>query len=521
MSNIIVRNTSIVLTDYDLGNIPRLESYFTIFDKITYTKHHKGMLYDEVNRLLYLPRGLDLYFIKKFFDGVEPQKEYNSDPYFATPEIKIRYLPRDDVQKEALAFILGKGEYYSNQNSTQLSINLNTGKGKTYITIASMVYWRARSIVIASTVGWLDQWRNCIGEYTNLDPDREVLIINGSTSIHKILNGITDISKYKIFLVTHSTLQNAGSTFGWDIITKLFLKLQVQLKVYDEAHLNFDNICKIDFATNTRKTLYLTATPGRSDEVEDFIYKLYFKNIPSINLFDEENDPHTDYTALRFNSMPSPQDLRACSNNVYGLNRNAYVNYIVQNPQFYDLMYIVMDKIMNIGGKVIVYIGTLAAIDIVKSWIEEHYPEFRGDVGIYTSDIPKEEKFNQLQKTIILSTTKSAGAALDVRDLKATIILAEPFKSEIIARQTLGRTRNNNTECIEIVDDGFKKISRFYNHKKPVYDKYASSCREIKIRLNELQEKADRLYKIRESVKKQYEAGNALISYDYPDEDKV
>lgn len=516
-NKIILRNSSIVITDYNLGDIPRLESYFTIFDKVTYTKFFKGMIYDEENKLLYLPRGLDLYFIKKFFEGEEPQREYNSDPYHETPEIGIRYLPRDDTQKEALAFILGKGQYYSNQNATQLSVNLNTGKGKTYITIASLTFWRARSIVIASTVGWLEQWRNCIGEYTNLDPEREVLIINGSVSIHKILNGITDISRYKVFLVTHSTLQSFGSTAGWDKITELFIKLQVYLKVYDEAHLNFDNICLIDFHTNTRKTLYLTATPGRSDETENFIYKLYFKNVPAIDLFDEENDPHTSYTALRFNSRPTPQDMRECSNNVYGLNRNAYTNYIVCNNQFYDMMYIIMDKIMKIGGKVLVYIGTLGAIDIIKSWIEDNYPEYRDDVGIYTSNIPKEIKYEQLQKTIILSTTKSAGAALDIKDLKATIILAEPFKSEILARQTLGRTRDPNTECIEVVDDGFRSITRFYNHKKPIFNKYASSCKEIKISLSELQERSNRLFKIRESVKKQCEDGNAIISYDIPE----
>lgn len=513
MSKIILRNSSIVITDYSLGDAPRLESYFTIFDRITFTKSYKGMSYDEVNRLLYLPRGLDLYFVKKFFEGEEPVKEYNSDPYFETPPIKIKYLPRDEVQQEALHFILGKGQYYSNQNNSQLSINLPTGKGKTYVTIASLMYWKARTIVIASTTGWLDQWRNCVGEYTDLDPTREVLVINGSVGIHKILNGITDVSKYKVFLVTHSTLQNFGTNNGWNMIGELFKKLQVFLKVYDEAHLNFDNICMIDFYTNTKKTLYLTATPGRSDETENFIYRLYFKNIPSINLFDEDNDPHTSYLALRFNSRPTPQEISECSNNVYGLNRNAYTNYIVCNNQFYDMMYIIMDKIMKIGGKVLVYIGTISAIDIVKAWIEDNYPEFKDDIGVYTSAIPKEIKQEQLSKTIILSTTKSAGAALDIRDLKATIILAEPFKSEILAKQTLGRTRNPNTECIEVVDDGFRSISRFYNAKKPIFSKYATECREIKISLNTLQEKADDLFKIRESVKKQYDAGYSVIEY--------
>ena len=513
MNKLVLRNSSIVINDYNLGDIPRLESYFTIFDRITYTKSYKGMMYDEVNRRLFLPRGLDVYFIKKFVES-EPVREYNSDPFFPTSEILIKYLPRDDVQKEALAFILGKGEYYSNQNATQLSVNLPTGKGKTYVTIAALTYWRARTIVIASTTGWLDQWKNCMGEYTNIDENREVLVLNGSVAIHKVLNGITDVTKYKVFLVTHSTLQSFGNTNGWHTIGELFKKLQVQLKVYDEAHLNFDNICYVDYSTNTRKTLYLTATPGRSDETENFIYKLYFKNIPAINLFDEDSDPHTRYTALRFNSRPTPQDMRECSNQAYGLNRNAYVNHIVCNNSFYDMMYIVMDKVIKIDGKVLIYIATNSAIDIVKAWIEENYPEFKDNIGVYTSLTPKDIKHEQLSKKLILSTTKSAGAALDIRDLKATIVLAEPFKSEILAKQVLGRTRNDNTDCIEVVDDGFRQISRFYNAKKPIFNKYATECREIKIPFQTLQDKADELYKVRENVKWQYDQGFGMISYD-------
>ena len=52
MNKLVLRNSSIVINDYNLGDIPRLESYFTIFDRITYTKSYKGMMYDEVNRRL-------------------------------------------------------------------------------------------------------------------------------------------------------------------------------------------------------------------------------------------------------------------------------------------------------------------------------------------------------------------------------------------------------------------------------------------------------------------------------------
>ena len=217
-------------------------------------------------------------------------------------------------------------------------------------------------------------------------------------------------------------------------------------------------------------------------------------------MFDPDNDPHTRYTALRFNSRPSPNDMRQCVNNMYGLNRNSYTGYIVQKEEFYNLLYILLDKIIKVGGKTLIYIGTNEAIFVVKDWIELNYPEFRDNVGIYTSVIPKDIKQEQLDKPLILSTTKSAGAALDIKDLRTTVVLAEPFKSEVLARQTLGRTRNEGTDYIEVVDDGFIQISKFYNAKKPIFRKYASSCKEIKLSYNTLIEEAAKLIKEREKI---------------------
>ena len=59
----------------------------------------------------------------------------------------------------------------------------------------------------------------------------------------------------------------------------------------------------------------------------DKIYQLYMKNIPHIDLFDEENDPRTKYIAIRYNSHPTPIEASNCKNQ-YGLDRNKYTNYI-------------------------------------------------------------------------------------------------------------------------------------------------------------------------------------------------
>ena len=510
---IIVRNTSIILTDYTLGDYPELERYFTLYDPITHSYSAMGMKYDEDKRCLYLPRGMDTRILKKLTNYQdELDIEYNSDPFDRIPEMSIKYMPRDDVQKEALEFVLGKGQYYQNNNQTQLSLNLRTGKGKTYVAIAALSYLSVKACIIATNKEWLVQWKNCFIEYTNID-EREVLIIEGSVGIFKILNGITDVSRYKTFMITHSSLHSFGTKHGWDKITELFIKLRVYMKVFDEAHLNFTNIADVDFYTNTKKTLYLTATPARSDRSENFIYDIYFKNVPAIDLFDEDEDPHTRYNSIRFSSMPTPQEKQKIFNNTYGINRNAYTNYIVNNKNFYNVMYILMNKILHINGKVLLYIGTNDAILKVKDWIEENYPEFRNEVGIFTSFIPMSERKKQLDKQIILTTTKSAGAALDVKGLKASFVVAEPFKSEVLAIQTLGRTRDPNTDYYDLVDDGFRQLSRFYTSKKPIFRKYATQCKEYRLNYQDLSELSDKLKAQREDVKSQYARKQAFIIY--------
>jgi superfamily II DNA or RNA helicase len=362
----------------------------------------------------------------------------------------------------------------SNQYKSQLSINLSTGKGKSYCSICTAAFLGLRAMIITSSLNWLNQWKDYIIEYTDIKP-REIFFLTGTPSIFSILK--KDISKYKFILASHNTIKSYGDTYGWDKVTELFQYLRIGMKCYDEAHLNFDNMCKIDMYTNTYRTYYVTATPARSDKDENVIFQLYFKNVPAIDLFDEDKDPHTQYIGLKYNSHPTAQELSACKNQ-YGLDRNKYTNYVAHNQNFYKLLHVLLNLVLGYGGKTLFYIGTTDAIDVVKDWIYTNYPELRNEVGVYTSKVTQ-NKEAQLEKRIILSTTKSCGAAMDIKGLKTTVVLAEPFKSEVLARQTLGRTRDDDTYYIEVVDTGFYYINKYYYEKKNIFTKYATACTEV------------------------------------------
>ena len=496
MPEITIKNSCIVVDGYKMGSCPRLEKSFTMYDMLTHKNYYVGMHYDEEHERLYLPRGIDIWFVEKYI-GVKARVDYNYDPYSRIGDVYIKYLPRNDVQKESLRFMLGEGEYKDNKFRSQMSLNLNTGKGKTYVSIATIAYERIRSMIITYSNQWLKQWKNCVTEYTDLTA-KDVYQISGAQAIDMILSGKSIHNNHAIYLVTHSTLNSYASTHGWEKITELFKVLKIGMKFYDEAHLNFTNMSMVDFYTNTYRTYYVTATPARSNDQENKIYQLYLKNVPGIELFDKEEDPHTHYISLLYNSKPKYTEVSGMKN-AYGLDINKYANYVVHKENFHSMMRVVLDMVFRMcgrGGRALFFFHTNEAIEIMYKWFEGNYPELRGLMGIYTS--ANENKGKAKSARFILSTAKSAGAAEDIKGLKVAVIMDEPFKSKVIARQILGRTRDDDTYLIEMVDLGFYKIKQWYYAKLPTYQKYAIDTREVLLMQGELDERAFAIMDARE-----------------------
>lgn len=475
-NKIEIRKTCIIIHNYDMGDEPRLERLFSLYNKTCHKYYFKGIYYDKENKDLYLPSGIDFFYITRSF-GDDVFHKVQSDPYDKI-SVKIKYLPRDETQEEAVDFCLGQGKYTNNKRASQLFINLNTGKGKTFLAIIVSAIFGVKTMMIANSIELINQWKARILEYTDCTPN-EVYIIAGSSSIAKLMNGMTNHTKIKYYLCSHDTLSSYANKYGYTALRELFIKLRCGIKIFDEAHLYIDSISMIDFFSDTWKTFYLTATPARSDMNENKIYQLSYKNIPKINLFNEDTDPHTQYIAIQFNSHPNPMETEA-SRNAYGFNLIWYANYLVTKPVYYQLLHIVMDIALNktpSNGKSLVYIGTNYAIQTTYDWLKFYYPTV--SVGIFSSLVPKEQKRMQLENKIILSTTKSAGTAMDIKGLSNTFVLDEPFKSPVLTQQTLGRTRGENTRYFDFVDTGFQSLRYYYTSKKKIFMKYATTCTEI------------------------------------------
>lgn len=525
MDKLELRNSTMIINNYNLGENPSIEYNFKIYDPITHSVSFLGLYYDNINRRLYLPRGIDIDFVlnklnsKRECEDIYDYYFTKHSKYKKINNIKIFNYPKDYRQSEALKFMLCLDNYSINEKRSQFSLNLPTGAGKTYCGVATIALSGIRSIIITSQTGIINQWKDSIFKFTNLR-ESDICIIQGSSMINRMIDGKSKFCNKSIYLVTHSTLRSFSEQYGWESLGILFDTLGIGIKIIDEAHQNFLNMTMIDFFTNVYRTYYMTATPNRSNKDEDRVYNLYMKNIPSIDLFDKDNDPHTRYIAIRYNSRPKYTDIIAISNNMYGLDRNKYIKYLMTNNNFWVMFDHIFNMIEKDGGKALFYVGINEAIITVKNHIIDLYPEYKNDIGIYTSI--SENKVVEREKRFILSTTKSAGAGEDIKGLKYSVVLAEPFKSEVIAKQTLGRTRDDNTYYIELVDIGIKQVNKYYNSKKEVFKLYALSTKQIDVPDNGMNDIINRTTNDRQSrynrvVSNDYSTHNNVIEECYDD----
>lgn len=474
MNNQVIRakHTSIIVPNYELGQNEKIERMLSIWNDIYFRFENIGFDYNEEKRELYLPRGLDLNYIEHQFQ-MPVDIDYKSDPY-AKASYRLKVEPRSDIQRKSISFLLGEGDFAYTKKHSQLTLNLDTGDGKTYCVIAALTFMKTKSLIITHTNGIKKQWHKSFLKMTDID-DKFIFNIDGSSTIKKILK--LDKLPYKVYLINHQTIHSFANKHGWEKITELFRKLEIGVKVFDEAHLNFENLMKTDLHTNTKKTFYLTANFERSEYRENKVFHLCFKNIAKYGIeTKKEKRKHIIYVPVMFNSKPGLDD-RAYMRGRKGFDRNRYSDYLISKPIFYDVLLWLLEYFQKADGKILIMMSKINATEAVRDYLTEIFKD--KTVGLYNSTVSDDEKEKALESDIISSTPKSMGTGTDVPGLRIAINV-EPYSSTVIANQAAGRLREYSPDAytfyIELVDQGFPDIVKMYKRRLPVFKK---KCKEI------------------------------------------
>lgn len=486
MYNIDVYNTHIEIHPYKLGDVPKIEKACSVYIKAEYRYESIGFYYDEHAEILYVPRGLSLTWLESLFDSkCIIHSEYDKSKNISN--IRLTGAPRDETQKASIAFLTSSGKFKASGTNSQLILNLDTGDGKTFCTIAAICKMKKKAIIITHTEIIRDQWISSFLEHTDISSE-QMMTIEGTSTIDNIISG--KAKSADIYFISHATISSCANKRGWDYIKFLFQKLSVGIKVYDEAHLCFKNVIRTDMFTNTYLTIYLTATLGRSDDSENRLYKKCFSNAFKFgkkSLGYNEHEKHIVYVPIIFRSNINDFEISK-TKTAYGFSFNRYLEIMMNKEPNYlkDIIYYVLNIAIKIEGRILITTSTVESIRWIEKLLHDiKDPEIQLNgrtIGTYHSKNSSEDNLYAKEKAdIIISTIKGNGTGSNIKNLRS-IINIESFSSPIMSNQLAGRLRpyDDNRECyvFDIIDNKHPSIGQQYRSRlKQMQEK----CKDIRL----------------------------------------
>ena len=132
-----------------------------MLDEIYWKYRPVGFYYVKKLKELRINRGYDIHRLREFFPNHVP--EIDNDVYeYDEIDIKLNTPPRNDMQKMAVTFMVGEGQFKSNKNYTQLLMALNAGFGKTFCGIFATCYFKSKAVIFVPLAKLLNQWKELI-----------------------------------------------------------------------------------------------------------------------------------------------------------------------------------------------------------------------------------------------------------------------------------------------------------------------------------------------------------------------
>ena len=482
MSNyrLSINRSAYYIHNYNLGDSPSLERALSVYDFISRKYTHHGFIYDEKNKILKIPSGLDIDILlgKLCSDGIAITNIENKSGEFIESrranKLKCSAQPRDKFQEEAIEFIVA--ENASDSKRKQRLVTLDTGFGKTVCAIISVIKMKMPAIIISLNLS--DQWIERLKAFTDGELDKDIFYLKSWNDIDKLVN--MKHPPMGSFYVIGLDAMIAALRDDGEKLHKFYEKFGIGVQIFDESHLHFLKIINVLVNTSVERILFLSATPSRSERSQDLLYRrLFTQNIPSYG-----EDTHTinkyNIISVKYRTKPSFFDNYRVQPR-RGVHAVAYFKYMFKYPKRY---YILIDiiryftlRIFKIhefdkNKKVIIYIQNLKGIKLVKDILEKNLPEidgFKPTVGDYSGNVDKKDRHIQLKNNIIL-TTYANNAGLDIDGLIMIINLI-PMSSEILLKQIRGRLRDKKGYYVDACDIGFdgmirQRDKRMINHKK-------------------------------------------------------
>lgn len=464
-NSIVVRNV-----DFESKEFKRANAIYSLYDKVQHK--YSFSAFTIIDNDVYFPASIGINEIIKCFPKEDTVTNYMTTAKSSIIKYSMIHQPRDDLQKKAIKFLMN----IKNDNIQRSRfLSLATGSGKTFVSIACISQLKKRSMIIVDSLALADQWKREFLNHTDMK-ESDISILSGQESVDTESKN----PSAKVYIAIHRTLSNMLST-DFNSVNILMNRLKIGIRIFDESHVEFGNICKINSLSNVEYTFYLTATPNRSNFNDDSLYSKIFKQIPYFNGKDIVNNRYHTVVVFPFNSHPS-LDVRASCRTKYGFSIQKWANYI--STTGYDLfLEAVVDlftkfKLLSRNKKTAIVLPTIELIKKLSKDLKELYPDI--DLGLFIGEIKKEKRVDELNKAFILTDDKMFDKAIDVPGLEILINFVD-FGSLVKIEQLIGRLRYNKDKSsifFDMVDFGFDECRNHYKIRKRFYKKHTKSIIE-------------------------------------------
>lgn len=469
---VIFRHSHIAITDYHMGDNREFEKSLSRWDKMRWKYELLGGYYVKALKEFRVNRAFNVEQLKRFFPEYEFKVENCAYPYDEF-DVVLTTPPRDDLQRVTLTFMASEGKFKNNAKFTQQMIELGTGKGKTMMGTAISTFFKSNVLVIVPLAKLLNQWKESFITFTNVDED-DILIVKGSKICNQILEGKHRDKHVFIFMV--DTIYSFNKTYG-DIKTMDMLSAtRCHTKIVDEIHLDLKAISMIEAMCNIKMSYYLSASAGRTESKENWIFKNLFTHIPRFGSnIETQEEKHLNVMVKKYYFTPTPKQIKRMVNNKTGLNTKAYETELRLSPEdqrlnFEQQLTVILNwtkKNLKEGNKIIVFGQSIEFLYYLQTIVEKVYPD---RTSVYYGGMKKDEKEKALLSDIIIATTASLGTGADIKGLQFGINCST-YSSWISVKQISGRLRKlpdgTPTVYIEMVNFGYLKTVRQFEKRKP------------------------------------------------------
>lgn len=474
---IILRHGHIAITNYKKGDCWELEKALSVWDKVSFKYRMVAGWFVEEYEELRLSRGYDLRLLARLL----PNRKFRVENYPTKPEkidIDLYAEPRNDFQKVALTFMTCQGSYTMNNKYTQQLIDADTGDGKSYCGVASIAYWQHKAVIIVPLSKLLDQWKKTLIDFTSVK-ESEIMIVQGSSACEKILSGKCKDIKVFIFMV--DTIASFQKKNGNVKTIELLDATHAYIKIVDEVHRDMKAISMIDALSNFRLNYYMSASPGRAEQKENWIFRTLFKNVPRFgSTFKTEEERHINIMIKKYFWTPDHMQIKAMVNPRTGLNTKAYerelINSTAQQRESFDTSIKVMlnwaKGVLKNTNKILILAQSIETLYYLQKLAEKVFP---GETSVYYGGLKPKEKEAALKYKVIVATSSTLGTGADIKGLQFCFNTST-YANQIEAIQISGRTRKiEGTEVVycELVNFGYLKTARQFEKRRPALLKRA------------------------------------------------